>query len=284
MKARLAALYLYPIKGCRGVSLRTATLAATGLEDDGIGDREWVIVDGDGGFLSQRELPKMALIETRLTGTSLRLRAPGMLPLDVPFASEGDVLNVQVWNDTVAAVTQGEVADAWFSTYLGRSARLMRFDPEGKRLANRKFTRGDDVPYKFADAFPLLITTTASLDDVNDRLRKQGQAAIGAERFRPNLVLDGLDGMAAFEEDYAREFRRDGLVLFAAKPCARCTVPGVDPATGEASDVVPDLLATYRRRQVGDVGGVMFGVNAIVTAGAGTTLGIGDEFEVELDL
>jgi hypothetical protein len=284
MKARLSALYLYPIKGCRGIALKSATLAVTGLEDDGIGDREWVVVDADGEFLSQRELPRMTLIETRLGFESLRLRAPGMLPLEVPLASEGDVLQVRVWNDTVAAVTQGDVADAWFSAFLGRPARLMRFDPEGRRLANRRFTRDADVPYKFADAFPLLVTTQASLDDVNERLRRQGQAAIGHDRFRPNVVLEGLDDMGAFDEDYAREFRRNGVVLFAAKPCARCTVPGVDPATGEASDVVPDLLATYRQRQVGDVGGVMFGVNAIVTAGAGATLAVGDEFDVELDL
>lgn len=284
MKLRLSELRIYPIKGCRGVSVTSATLAATGLEVDEIGDREWVVVDADGEFLSQREVPRLALVETRFTGTSLRVRAPGMLMLEVPFASEGDVLNVRVWDDTVAAVTQGEVADAWFSTYLGRPARLMRFDPEGRRLANKAFTNGADVPYKFADAFPLLITAQPSLDDVNARLAKAGHAPIGMERFRPNLVFSGVDDLAPYEEDYARAFRRGRVELVAAKPCARCTVPGVDPATGEASNVVPDLLATYRRRDAGKVTGVMFGVNAIVTAGAGETLRVGDEFEMELAL
>lgn len=128
--ATLSQILFYPVKGCGGISPGHATLAATGLEIDGIGDREWVVVDADGEFLSQREIPRMALIETRFTGTSLRLKAPGMLALEVPFASEGDLVTAQVWDDRVSAVTQGEVADAWFSNFLGRPARLLRFDPE----------------------------------------------------------------------------------------------------------------------------------------------------------
>ena len=140
MMARIGALWMYPIKGCRGFSVPAATLASTGLEVDGIGDREWVVVDDQGEFLSQRELPKMAQIETRLTGVSLRLRAPGMLQLDVPFESEGDVIKVRVWNDEVAAVTQGDIADAWFSQFLGLQCRLVRFDPEASRISNPKYT------------------------------------------------------------------------------------------------------------------------------------------------
>lgn len=277
MKATLSELNLYPIKGCRGISVHSAELPETGLEVDGIGDREWVVVDADGEFLSQREHPRMALIETRFVGESLRLKAPGMLGLEVPFASEGDVVEVRVWDDKVAAVTQGAIADAWFSDFLGTPARLVRFDPEGRRLASWRYTGNIEAPYKFADAFPLLITTRASLGEVNARLAKSGAAPVTMTRFRPNLVLDGL---AEFEEDYVKSLRRDGLVLRPVKPCARCTVPGVDPGTGEPSTVVPDLLATFRRTE----NGVMFGVNAIVAAGAGTTLRVGDAVEVELRL
>lgn len=277
MKATIRALNLYPIKGCRGVALRAARLAATGLEHEEIGDREWVVVDEHGEFLSQRELPKMALVETRLTGNSMLLKAPGMLQLEVPYESEGEVVRVRVWDDTISAVTQGEIADAWFTSFLGRPARLVRFDPEARRLSNHRYTGRHDAPYKFADAFALLVTGQASLDDVNARLARQGHAAIAMERFRPNIVLDGLP---AFDEDYVKSLRVDGATLRVVKPCARCTVPGVDPATGEASDVVPDLLATYRRRE----DGVMFGVNAIVVEGAGAWLAVGDEVEVELAL
>ncbi|HVE90305.1 MAG TPA: MOSC N-terminal beta barrel domain-containing protein, partial [Burkholderiaceae bacterium] len=175
MTARVDALWLYPIKGCRGLRVPTAKLAQTGLEVDGIGDREWVVVDDYGEFLSQRELPKMTQIETRLTGVSLRIRAPGMLQLDVPFESEGEVLKVRVGNDEVAAVTQGDISDAWFSQFLGQRCRLMRFDPEAKRISNHKYTGALTAPYKFADAFAVLVCSTASLADLNARLAAKGQ-------------------------------------------------------------------------------------------------------------
>jgi uncharacterized protein YcbX len=275
MNARIAELNLFPVKGCRGIALQAATLLATGLESDGVGDREWLVVDADGEFLSQREYPKMALIETRLTPTSLLLKAPGMLLLDVPLASEGDVVEVRVWNDRVSAVTQGEIADAWLGSYLGVPARLVRFDYEGRRLAAHRYTGSVDAPFKFADAFPLLVTTTASLDAVNERLRRQGEAAVTMSRFRSNIVLDGPP---AFEEDYVKLLRVGPVAIRPVKPCARCSVPGVDPASGEHSPVVTDVLAGMRATR----DGVMFGVNAIVVEGAGATLRLGDAVEVEL--
>ncbi|MFN9030310.1 MAG: MOSC domain-containing protein [Betaproteobacteria bacterium] len=274
--ATISDLWMYPIKGCRGFPVREATLAATGLEVEGIGDREWVVVDGDGEFLSQREHPKLALVETRMTVSSLRVKAPGMLTLEVPFASEGDVVKVRVWDDSVAAVTQGEVADAWFSSYLGKPARLMRFDPEHTRLSSHRYTGALDAPYKFADAFALLIAGTESLADLDTRLSKAGHASVTMDRFRPNVVLSGLD---AYGEDYIKRLQVREMQLRVVKPCARCSVPGVDPATGEASDVVPDLLATYR----GKAEGVMFGVNAVVAQGSGGTLRVGDAVEITLD-
>lgn len=282
MTVRIRELGFYPIKGCRGLNPRAARIEATGLvfDADGaadVGDREWVIVDADGEFVSQRELPRMALIETRLTSTHLRLKAPGMLLLEVPLASEGDVLEVQVWNDRVPAVTQGDVADAWMSRFLEMPARLMRFDPEAKRLSNVRYTAPHVAPYKFADAFALLVTSQASLDDLNERLKAQGKEPVTMARFRPNLVLEGLD---AYEEDYLKTLRVGDVTLRLVKRCARCTVPGVDPATGVASSVVPDLLATYR----GTDDGVMFGVNAIVLEGAGSELRAGADVEAELDL
>lgn len=278
MKATIDQLFLYPVKGCRGIEVARATLADTGLEIDGIGDREWVVVDDDGGFLSQRELPRMALIGTQLTPSALRLKAPGMLWLEVPFASEGDVIEVRVWNDTVAAVTQGEIADAWLSRFLGRSCRLMRFDPEGRRLSNPSFTGAAEAPYKFADAFSLLIASTASLADLNARLTHRGLAAVGIERFRPNIVLSGIE---AFEEDYIEHATIGTAELRVVKPCVRCTVPNVDPASGETSNEPGDTLAVFRDNA--KAGGVTFGVNAIVAnAGAEVQRGAVVDFELAL--
>ena len=277
MNARVEALSLYPIKGCRGFAVSTATLATTGLEVAGIGDREWVVVDDHNEFVSQRELPKMAQIETRLTADSLRLRAPGMLQLDVPFESEGEVLKVRVWNDEIAAVTQGEIADAWFSQFLGSRCRLMRFDPEAHRISNQKYTGVLAAPYKFADAFALLVCSTASLTDLNARLVAKGQAAITLERFRPNIVLSGVE---AFEEDYIDDMTIGDAVLRAVKPCTRCTVPNVDPATGDVGLEPGATLASYRNDT--RAGGITFGVNAIVESGSGSQLSAGDTAQINL--
>ena len=133
MPATISRLLLYPVKGCRGIALSAVLLAPTGLAVGEVGDREWVIVDDHDEFLSQRELPKMALIETRLVSGALRLSAPGMPSLDIPFESEGDIVRIRVWNDELGAVTQGDLADRWFSDFLGRRARLMRFDPLARR-------------------------------------------------------------------------------------------------------------------------------------------------------
>jgi uncharacterized protein YcbX len=277
MAATIERLFLYPIKGCRGIEVARATLAVSGLEVDGIGDREWIVADAHGTFLSQRELPQMALISTQLTPASLLVKAPGMLQLEIPFASEGDVLEVSVWNDRVSGVTQGEIADAWFSRYLGRPCRLMRFDPEARRLSNTRYTGSTEAPYKFADAFALLITSTASLADLNTRLNGRGIAAVGIERFRPNVVLAGVE---AFEEDYADRLAIGASELRVVKPCVRCTVPNVDPATGQPSHEPGDTLALFRDNA--QAGGVTFGVNAIVESGAGIRLARGDAVELTL--
>jgi uncharacterized protein YcbX len=277
MAAVISRLLLYPVKGCRGIPVQAAQLAATGIAVGDIGDREWVIVDSDGDFLSQRDLPKMALIETRLTVSALRLAAPGMLTLDIPFASEGDVIRVRVWDDELDAVTQGDLADRWLSDFLGRRARLMRFDPETKRVSKRKYTGATEAPYKFADAFALLVASEASLADLNARLAAKGQPAVDIDRFRPNLVLGGVD---AFEEDYVRELRCGDAVLEVVKPCVRCTVPSVDPARGEQGVEPGDTLAVYRNNA--EAGGITFGVNAIVARGTGSTVRVGDPVDLTL--
>jgi len=277
MPATISRLLLYPVKGCRGLALRSARLAPTGLAVGDIGDREWVVVDDHDEFLSQREFPKMALIETRLLAGALRLSAPGMPPLDVPFESEGDVVRVRVWDDELDAVSQGHLADRWFSDFLGRRARLMRFDPLARRTSSRRYTGATEAPYKFADAFALLVTSEASLAHLNARLKTKGHAPVDIDRFRPNVVVDGVD---AFEEDYVREARIGDAVIELVKPCVRCTVPSVDPARGEQGFEPGDTLAAYRNDA--RAGGVTFGVNGIVAGGAGSELRVGDEVALTL--
>lgn len=277
MPAVISRLLLYPIKGCRGVSLRAAQLVPTGLAVGDIGDREWVVVDDHNEFLSQRELPRMSLIETRLLPSALRVSAPGMLSLDIPFESEGDVVRIRVWDDELDAVTQGDLPDQWFSDFLGRRARLMRFDPLARRVSKRRYTGATEAPYKFADAFALLVTSEASLADLNARLQRKGLPLVDLDRFRPNIVLDGVE---AFEEDYAKELGIGDAAIELVKPCVRCTVPSVDPVSGEQGHEPGDTLAAYRNDA--RAGGVTFGANGIVARGAGGELRVGDAVEITL--
>lgn len=277
MPATISRLLLYPVKGCRGLALRSARLARTGLAVGDIGDREWVVVDDHDEFLSQREFPKMALIETSLLAGALRLSAPGMPLLDIPFESQGDVVRIRVWDDELDAITQGDLADRWFTGFLGRRARLMRFDPRAQRISRRRYTGATEAPYKFADAFALLVTSEASLAHLNARLKPKGHAPVDIDRFRPNVVVDGVD---AFEEDYVREARIGDAVIELVKPCVRCTVPSVDPARGEQGFEPGDTLAAYRNDA--RAGGVTFGVNGIVASGAGSEVRVGDAVELTL--
>ena len=153
----------------------------------------------------------------------------------------------------------------------------MRIDPEARRISNRKFTGTIAAPYKFADAFALLVCSTASLADLNARLAAKGHAQITIERFRPNIVLSGVE---AFDEDYVESFVIDGARCQVAKACVRCTVPNVDPATGEPGFEPGDTLAQYRNNV--EAGGITFGVNAIVQSGAGANLSVGDPVEINL--
>ncbi|HJV51382.1 MAG TPA: MOSC N-terminal beta barrel domain-containing protein [Noviherbaspirillum sp.] len=275
-------LNLYPIKSCAGVALREATLTTAGLVHEHIYDREWMVVDAEGEFMTQRDYPRMALITPRIKAETLELRAPGMLrleiPLGLPHPDDERTLQVRVWNDTVKAYDCDETTAAWFSSFLGVSCRLVRFHPDARRIANSKWTGGVEAPTLFSDGFPILVISEASLADLNGKLKAQGRDALPMQRFRPNIVLGGVD---AFEEDYAESFRIGNAALKPVKPCARCPIPSIDPATGEFGPDPLDILRTYRANPKVD-GGITFGMNAIVMEGEGQLLRVGQDVEVSL--
>jgi uncharacterized protein YcbX len=267
----LASLHVYPVKSCAGAALPEAMLVETGLEFD----RAWMLVDADGEFLSQRELPRMALIATDLRHSELVLRAPGMLPLHLALDTVEQPTRVRVWNDEVAAYDMGDLAAHWFSTFLRQPLRLVRFDPEHKRLADRAWTGAVEAETAFSDGFPLLVVSAASLAALNERLVARGVAPVTMARFRPNLVLDGLD---AHGEDYLDEIVFDApegpVRLKLVKPCPRCPIPNVDPATGVPGTEPGDTLAGYRADPRVD-GAVSFGMNAVIVEGLERTLRAG---------
>ena len=270
--ARIARLLVYPIKSCAGVELSEAVLTETGLDLD----RAWMVVDEQGSYVTQRELPRMALVRPALKFHEVVLRAPGMLALHLAIDTVEEPVTVTIWKDSVSAYDMGDVAAQWFSDFLGRKLRLVRFDPEHRRLSNMDWTGGIEAPNQFSDGYPVLVISEASLQSLNDRLVSAGHGAVAMERFRPNIVLSGIE---AHDEDRLDllQIAADGPVqLKPVKPCPRCPMPNIDPQTAEVSPVVGDTLQGYRRDdRVG--GAVTFGMNLIVLAGDGQTLKVGQQ-------
>jgi hypothetical protein len=256
MGGAIAGLFIYPVKGCRGIALPSARVTERGLEHD----REWMVVDHAGRFVTQRTEPRLASIATAITATSLELAAAGADPLQVPLDQAGIAGPVTVWRDTVPGIDQGRAAAAWLSARLGGEYRLVRFDPTARRRCNPAFAGTSGAHTAFADGYPLLVLSQASLDDLNARLA----APLPVDRFRPNLLLSGVD---AYDEDYIDEICCGEVALKMVKPCTRCEVTTIDQQTLERGLEPLRTLAGYRHNAVLD--GVAFGMNAIVTAGAG---------------
>ena len=185
---------------------------------------------------------------------------------------------MRVWDDTVLALDCGDAAAAWFAQALGAPAGWCASAPMRARLTGTRWTGGVAAPTRFADGYPVLVVGAASLDDLNDKLAAAGRAALPMNRFRPNLVVDGIE---AFEEDYAEQFQLGDAVLKPVKPCPRCPMPSIDQATGVPGPDPLDILQAYRRKpQLDDA--VCFGMNCIVAAGAGERLAVGQAVEVTL--
>ncbi len=278
VQATIEQLWVYPVKSCAGVRLDEAELTDTGL----LYDRAWMVVDAQGEFVSQRELPRMALIQPSFKMGQLVLRAPGMLALHLQLDAVEGPARVRVWDDEVDAWDMGDLAAQWFSDFLGADApaslkqlRLARFDPEVKRPSDPKWTGGREAGTQFADGFALLVTSTASLDELNERLVAGGHAKVDQRRVRPNIVLGGVQ---AHDEDRVGALRIDtgggSAVIEPVKPCARCPIPDVNPDTAETGTAVNDTLRTYRADPRVN-GGLTFGMNAIVLEGDGQVLRVG---------
>lgn len=269
--AQLEGLFVHPVKSCAGVAVREALLTEAGLDLD----RAWMLVDEAGGFVTQRELPQLARVVPRLGVSDVVLRAPGMLALHLAADAVEAPARVRIWDDEVDVWDMGDLAAQWFSDFTGQRLRLVRFDPEVRRLSSLRWTGGVEAPNLFSDGFPLLVTSSASLVGLNERLAAAGHAPVDLRRFRPNLVLGGVE---PHDEDRLAELRirtDTGTVRLAlVKPCARCPIPDVDPDSGARGTAVGDTLRGYRADARLD-GALTFGMNAIVLEGAGQVLRVG---------
>lgn len=263
---RLADIRTYPVKGLKGLSVSSADVEPWGLA----GDRRWMVVDERGRFLSQRELPALARIRATPTGGGLRLSGDGRDDLLLAAPLPDAAVEVTVWRDRLRASAAGPEADAWLEGALGRPCRLVHMaDPESARPVDPEYGGpGDRV--SFADGFPLLLTTTASLADLADR----AGFALSMDRFRTNLVIEGAEPWA---EDGWSEIRVGEAVFALVKPCARCAVTTVDQDTGERHPRTEPLrtLAAFRRNARGQP---IFGQNLIPRALG--TIRVGDRVAV----
>jgi uncharacterized protein len=281
------ALFVYPVKSCGAIALDCAQLDVKGLQ----WDRHWMVVDATGRFVSQREYAAMARIVPAFAEDGVRLTMEGMSEaLHLPFAPRGDEARVQatVWSDTFEALDEGDHAAQWLTQALGVPVRLVRFAPDVTRLASKKWTNDEDVPTQFADGFPILVTSEASLAELNARLEAKGAPSVPMARFRPNIVVGDIG--EAFEEDFIDTLAIDSttggeqIVLRFVKPCARCPITTIDQQTGERDAQWPseplDTLQVFRADPRVD-GGLTFGQNAMVVMGVGERIAVGAHAEWE---
>ncbi|GAA2912230.1 MOSC domain-containing protein [Streptomyces mexicanus] len=269
--AELQSLHVHPVKAFRAVGLREAVVEPWGLA----GDRRWVLIDDGGKVVTQRQQPHLALAAAELLpGGGLRLSAPGQEAITVPVPSPGATVTVQVFGDKVEAVPAGAAAHAWCSALVGAGTRLVHMDdPATRRPVDPQYALpGETVG--FADGYPLLLTSRASLDSLNALIAEGDRAEEGPvpmNRFRPNVVVAGAPAWA--EDDWQRV--RIGEVVFrVAKPCGRCVVTTTDQATAERGK--EPLRTLGRHRRFG--GDLVFGQN-LVPESTGT-LRVGDPVTV----
>jgi uncharacterized protein len=260
-------LFVYPVKSARGIARSRVQIAATGFE----WDRHWMIVDGKGRFITQRTHPKLARIVPEITQSSISLSAPGLSVLRVPLEPAGTEVPVQVFDYHCMALDQGKEPQDWVSQAIGEPVRLVRVAPSMPRVASAQYAGPTPAPLAFADGYPVLVCNEASLADLNERLPEP----IPMERFRPNLVLQGLP---PFAEDRIASLHIGNINLRLVKPCTRCIIPSTDQHTGERSTDPTPALRKFRFDRT--LRGVTFGENATVDFGVGGYIERGTECEV----
>ena len=248
-QTKLQDIFIYPIKSCAGIRANQWSVTQKGLKYD----RQWMIIDQNGQFLSQRKLPQMALIQPTILDQQLALSAPEMeeikFSLKLPETSE--VLQVNIWQDQCQAKSVSHELDQWLSDFLKINCKLVFQDQNDIRQVDQQYAKPQDQVY-FSDGFPFLIISENSLADLNSRMPYQ----ISMLRFRPNLVISGC---RSFAEDYWREIKIGEISFRLPKPCSRCPIPNIDPKTGKTSKHTIKTLNQYRRFN----NQVYFGQNAL---------------------
>jgi uncharacterized protein len=267
---KIADLFVYPVKSCAGVRMREVAIVPTGFEFD----RNWMVVDANGAFVTQREHPKLALVTPKIDNGGVTLSAPGMESLRLPVNGGGEPVTITLFGETHSAVTTNAAADAWFSQYLGDCFRLVRCDPRTLRKGGVQYAERDAAPTSFVDNYGVLVISQASHTALNQKLPE----AVPMNRFRPNIVVIGVD---EHEEDYFTHARCGEVELRFVNPCFRCSMTSIDQQSGKPGLEVLPVLSTYRYDE--GAKGVKFGAYAAISAGVGARLQIDADLDVEWD-
>ncbi len=245
----VSTLTYYPIKACRGFDVTSSNVERMGLEHD----RRMMVVTPEGEFLTQREYPKLALITPTLKNNSVTLSAPNFDSIQFGIQKSGTPTSVDIWKSkNVDAIDQGDESAAWLSVWLGTSVRLVHIADGFKRKLNQDYAIHADDHTGFADGYPILIISEASLQDLNSRL----DSALPMNRFRPNLVVKNCE---PFAEDTWKRIRIGDVEMALVKPCPRCVVTTIDKETLVKSKEPLKTLNTYRNHELGAI----FGMNTI---------------------
>jgi uncharacterized protein len=258
-------IFIYPVKSLAGIAVKQWQVTEKGL----LYDRKWMLIDENQQFLSQRRLPQMALIKTALTERELILSAPNMEDISLSLhPSDGEIIPSQIWHDNCLARSVSVEADQWLGEFLKIKCRLVYQPDDLIRPVDPYYALPSDK-VSFADAFPFLILSTASLAALNQAMN----FSVSIERFRPNLVISGCDSYA---EDRWREISIGMIDFRLPKPCSRCSIPAIDPQTAQ---VGKEPLATLNRLRKWQ-NKIYFGQNALHDNGGILTLG--DKVTVKL--
>ena len=265
----LSEINIYPIKSLKGISLKEAKIERRGWEFD----RRWMLIDENNKFLTQREFPKMATIETEIKENGLQV-SNGAEKLIVPFEiEENSTEKVKIWQNKCAAKINEKPINEWFSEILGANIRLALMPEETQRKVNYFYAVQKDDHVSFADAYPFLLIGESSLEDLNSRLEKP----LPMNRFRPNLVVSGAE---SFAEDGWKKIKIGAAIFHIVKPCARCVMTTIEQNTGEKQGVEPlKTLATFRIPKRSLKKKILFGQN-LIAENAGEILRVGDKIEV----
>lgn len=255
-------LWIYPIKSCQGIKLQQAQVTPKGF----LWDREFMLVNAKGKFLTQRQYPHLAKVRVRIADEqlSLSVQDDSVEPLTFTSTLTGKEIGVEIWQDFITAIDQGDEVAQWFHAVLTldshQQCRLVRQSPQHLRLIKQKFALKDEKPVSFADSYPFLLTATASLTELNRRIeeiyQKEAQT-VPMNRFRPNIVIDTEE---PFIEGNWRAIAIGTVMFTVVKPCSRCIITTTDQQTGERNQWREPLRTLGTFRQFGDRG-VMFGEN-----------------------